>query len=83
MQVDRKINKLGLSVDKYQEMTQAQKDAVIQSLEADETYQKMITMILEAEDEEHKIQRFGKQLQEKLGLDEESEDDGMGNEMGD
>ena len=67
----RKDQQVGLSVDKYQELTQAQKDVVIQPLEADETYQRMITMILEAEDEEHKIQCFGKQLQETLGLDEE------------
>ena len=64
-----------LSVDKYQEMTQAmtqaQKDIAIQPLETSEIYQTMITMILEAEDEEHKIQHFGKQLQEILKLDEE------------
>ena len=47
-------------------MTQAQKDIAIQPLETSEIYQRMITMILEAEDEEHKIQRFGKQLQEIL-----------------
>ena len=67
----QKDQQVGLSVDKCQEMTQTQKDVVIQPLEANETYQRMITMILEAEDEEHEIQRFGKQLQEKLGLDEE------------
>ena len=67
----QKDQQVGLSVDKCREMTQAQKDVVIQPLEAHETYQRMITMILEAEDEEHKIQRFGKQLQETLGLDEE------------
>ena len=32
---------------------------------------RMITMILEVEDEEHEIQCFGKQLQEKSGVDEE------------
>ena len=48
-QTDQQV---GLSVDKCQEMTQAQKDVVIQPLEADETYQRMITMIFEAEDEE-------------------------------
>ena len=58
---------VGPLVDKCQEMTQAQKDVVIQPLETYETYQRMITMILEAEDEEHKIQRFGKQLREKSG----------------
>ena len=67
----QKDQQVGLSVDKYQEMTLAKKDVVMQPLEANETYQRMITMILEAEDEEHEIQRFGKQLQEKLGLDEE------------
>ena len=49
-------------------MTQTQKDIVIQPLEANETHQRMITMILGAEDEEHEKHRFGKQLQEKLGL---------------
>ena len=67
----QKDQQVGLSVDKYQEMTQAQKDVMIQPLEADEISQRMITMILEVEDEEHKIQCFGKQLQETLGLDEE------------
>ena len=60
-----------LLVDKCQEITQAQKDAVIQPLEGDETYQRMITMILEAEDEEHEVQCFRKQLQEESGLDAE------------
>ena len=54
-----------------QSMTQAQKDIAIQPMETSEIFQRMITMILEAEDEEHKIQRFGKQLQEILRLDEE------------
>ena len=42
----QKDQQVGLSVDKCQEMTQAQKDVVVQPLEADETYQRMITMIL-------------------------------------
>ena len=67
----QKDQQVELSVDKYQEMTKALKDVVIQPLETYETYQRTITMILEAEDEEHKKQRFGKQLQEQLGLDEE------------
>ena len=66
-----KDQQIGLLVDKCQEMTQAQKDVVIQQLEANETHQRMITIILEAEDEEHEIQCFGKQLQEKSGVDEE------------
>ena len=51
---------------------EAQKDVVIQPLEADETYQRMITMISQAEDDSNtRYRRFGKQLQNKLGLDEE------------
>ena len=71
----QKDQQVELSFDKYQEMTQAmtqaQKDIAIQPLETSEIYQRMITTISEAEDEEHKIQRFGKQLQEILRLDEE------------
>ena len=44
----QKDQQVGLSVDKYQEMTQAQKDVVFQPWEADETYQRMIRIILEA-----------------------------------
>ena len=71
----QKHQQVGLSVDNYQEMTQtmtqAQKDVVIQPFETCEIFQRVITMILEAEDEEHKIQCFRKQLPEILGLDEE------------
>ena len=65
----QKDQQVGLLVDKCQEMTQTQKDVVIQPLEAIETYQRMITMILEAEDEEREMQCFGKQLQEKSGVE--------------
>ena len=64
MRVDRKS-----LIDKCQEATQAQKDVMIQLVEENDAYWKMITMISEAEDEEHEIQRFGKQLQS--GVDEE------------
>ena len=55
----QKDQQVVLLIDKCQEVTQAQKDVVIQPLEANETYRRMITMISEAEDEEHEIQCFG------------------------
>ena len=65
-QKDQQVESL---IDKCQEATQAQKDVMIQLFEENDAYRKMITMIPEAEDEEHEIQRFGKQLQS--GVDEE------------
>ena len=65
-QKDQQVESL---IDKCQEATQAQKDVMIQLFEENDAYRKMITMISEAEDEEHEIQRFGKQLQS--GVDEE------------
>ena len=56
-------------MDESQEATQAQKDEMIQLFEENDAYRRMITMISEAEDEEHEIQRFRKQLQS--GVDEE------------
>ena len=65
-QKDQQVESL---IDKCQEATQAQKDVMIQLFEENDAYRKMITMISEAEDEEHEIQRFEKQLQS--GVDEE------------
>ena len=67
-QKDQQVRSLS---DMCQEMTQAKKDVLIQTLEGNEGCRKMITMISEAEDEEHEIQCCGKQLQEKSGVDEE------------
>ena len=65
-QKDQQVESL---IDKCQEATQDQKDVMIQLFEENDAYRRMITMISEAEDEEHEIQRFGKQLQS--GVDEE------------
>ena len=65
-QKDQQVESL---IDKCQEATQAQKDVLIQLFEENDADRRMITMISEAEDEEHEIQRFGKQLQS--GVDEE------------
>ena len=65
-QKDQQVESL---IDKCQEATQAQKAVMIQLFEENDAYRRMITMISEAEDEEHEIQRFGKQLQS--GVDEE------------
>ena len=65
-QKDQQVESL---IDKCQEATQAQKDEMIQLFEENDAYRRMITMISEAEDEEHEIQRFRKQLQS--GVDEE------------
>ena len=65
-QKDQQVESL---IDKCQEVTQAQKDEMIQLFEENDAYRRMITMISEAEDEEHEIQCFRKQLQS--GVDEE------------
>ena len=65
-QKDQQVESL---IDKCQEATQAQKDEMIQLFEENDAYRRMITMISEAEDEEHEIQSFRKQLQS--GVDEE------------
>ena len=57
--------------DKCQEMTKDQKDALIQTIEINEGYRRMITTISEAENWEYMIQCFGKQLQEKSEIGEE------------
>ena len=57
--------------DKCQEMTKDQKDALVQTIERNEGYRRLITTISEAEDWECRIQRFGKQLQEKSEIGEE------------
>ena len=48
-----------------------QKNALIQTIERNEGYRRLITTISEAEDWEYKIQHFGKQLQEKSEIGEE------------
>ena len=48
-----------------------QEDALIQTIERNEGYRRLITTISEAGNWEYKIQCFGKQLQEKLGIGEE------------
>ena len=57
--------------DKCQEMTKDQKDALIQTIERNEGYRRLITTISEAEDWEYKIRCFGKQLQEKSEIGKE------------
>ena len=67
----KKDQQVGSMSDKCQEMTKDQKDALIQTIERNEGYRRMITTISEAEDWEYKIQCFGKQLQEKSEIGEE------------
>ena len=67
----KKDQQVGSMSDKCQEMTNDQKDALIQTIERNEGYRRLITTISEAEDWEYKIQRFGKQLQEKSEIGEE------------
>ena len=64
-------DQVGSMSDKCQEMTQAEKDVVIQMIEGNEGYRKLITTISEAENWEYGIQCFGKQLQEESGIEEE------------
>ena len=67
----KKDQRVGSMSDTCQEMTQAEKDGVIQTIEVNEGYRRLITTISEAEDWENGIQCFGKQLLEKLGVEEE------------
>ena len=67
----KKDQQVGSMSDKCQEMTKDQKDALIQTIERNEGYRRLITTISEAEDWEYKIQLFGKQLQEKSEIGEE------------
>ena len=67
----KKDQQVGSMSDKCQEMTKDQKDALIQTIERNEGYRRLITTISEAEDLEYKIQRFGKQLQEKSEIGKE------------
>ena len=67
----KKDQQVGSMSDKCQEMTKDQKDALIQTIERNEGYRRLITTISEAEDWEYEIQRFGKQLQEKSEIGEE------------
>ena len=75
----KKDQQVGSMSDKCHEMTKDQEDALIQTIERNEGYRKLITTISEAENWEHEMQCFRKQLQEQSG---KSEGDGMGNEMG-
>ena len=67
----KKDQQVGSMSDKCQEMTKDQKDALIQTIERNEGYRKLITTISEAENWEHEIQCFRKQLQEQSGIEEE------------
>ena len=67
----KKDQQVGSMSDKCQEMTKDQKDALIQTIERNEGYRKLITTISEAENRKHEIQCFGKQLQEQSGVEEE------------
>ena len=79
----KKDQQVGSMSDKCREMTKDQKDALIQTIERNEGYRRLITTISEAEDWEYKIQRFGKQLQEKSEIGEErAKVIEWGNEMG-
>ena len=67
-QKDQQVESLN---DKCQEMTQAQKDVLIQTIEGNEGYRRLITTISETENWEYEIRCFRKQLQEKSGVEEE------------
>ena len=67
----KKDQQVGSMSDKCQEMTKDQKDALIQTIERNERYRRLIATISEAQDWEYKIQCFGKQLQEKSEIGEE------------
>ena len=67
----KKDQQVGSMSDKCQEMTKDQKDALIQTIERNEGYRKLITTISQAENWEHEIQCFRKQLQEQSGIEEE------------
>ena len=67
----KKDQQVGSMSDRCQEMTQAQKDVLIQTIERNEGYRRLITTISEAENWGYKIQCFGKQLQEESGIEEE------------
>ena len=67
----KKDQLVGSMSDKCQEMTKDQKDALIQTIERNEGYRKLITTISEAENWEHEIQCFRKQLQEQSEVGEE------------
>ena len=67
----KKDQQVGSMSDKCPEMTKDQKDALIQTIERNEGYRKLITTISEAENWEHEIQCFRKQLQEQSGIEEE------------
>ena len=67
----KKDQQVGSMSDKCQEMTKDQKDALIQTIERNEGYRRLITTISEAENWEHEIQCFRKQLQEQSGIEEE------------
>ena len=67
----KKDQQVGSMSDKCQEMTKDQKDALIQTIERNERYRRLISTISEAEDWVYKIQRFAKQLQEKSEIGEE------------
>ena len=57
--------------DKCQEMAQAQKDVLIQMIEGNEGYRRLIMTISEAENREYEIRCLRKQLQEKSGVEEQ------------
>ena len=67
-QKDQQVRSLS---DKCQEKTNAQKDVLIQTINGNEGYRRLITTISEAENWAYEIQCFGKQLLEKSGVEEE------------
>ena len=67
----QKDQQVGSMSDKCQKKTQAQKNVLIQTIEGNEGYRRLITTISEAENWEHELQCFGKQLQEKSGVEKE------------
>ena len=67
-QKDQQVRSLS---DKCQEKTKAQKDVLIQTIDGNEGYRRLITTISEAENWAYEIQFFGKQLLEKSGVEEE------------
>ena len=62
-------NHVGSVSDRRHEKLQSEKDGVIQILEGNEGYRKIIEMISETGDEEYGMQCFKAELHEKSGLD--------------
>ena len=79
----KKDQEVGSMSDKCQEMTKDQKDALIQTIERNEGYRRLITTISEAEDWDVQNTTLRKATSgEVRDRRRKSESNGMGNEMG-